>query len=46
MDLLDLQILFDDIAEKLKQQGNNPDEIEEILIEEASRVAKELRGQE
>ena len=44
MDDLDIQILFDDIAEDLfNKRGMDPDDIEEYLVAESERVAQELR---
>lgn len=43
---LELQITMDTIGTVLRDGGKNPDQIEEMLIDESYRVAQELRDQE
>lgn len=43
---LELQITMDTIGTALRDGGKNPDQIEEMLLDESYRVAQELRDQE
>lgn len=43
---LEIEILFDSIADALRQRGKSPDQIEEYLTFESERVAQEARDAE
>lgn len=45
MDDLELAIAMDDIGQALKERGKTPDQIWEILTEEAARVAQEMKDE-
>lgn len=44
MDTLELQIIIDDIAKSFLNKGKTPDQIREILMDEADRVASEIES--
>jgi hypothetical protein len=42
MDMLDIEIAFDDIASSLHKAGKSVDEIREMLTDEVERVCQEI----
>ena len=42
MDMLDIEIAFDDIAASMHKAGKSVEEIREILTDECERVCQEL----
>ena len=46
MDILDIEILFDEIGAILTAKGKSPNDIRDFFTEEGDRVAQEIEDQE